>query len=687
MKCRLISRGCAALAALVIAVPACSTTDLLKQFNSGLLDSKGDPDHEPEARHRAMVKALIVHEVMDGYFTQGTENGAIRRWLLFAAQQPHAFVRAVHMHALYSSNSLGVVRPRPSASVPSTSPLVTPAGGANVTPASDASTSVDASTPSPTVQVSPADVAFAPASTPKQRFTALGAYLRRTPLPAGISMCDGTTIKREQASELADALRFDAAVERAGTAVTALAIEGIVNVAEIEQGAREAFIELEHYIGNRGWRRQFDRHVNGLVVKGGASTGLYSAGVVWVALNLIDRCLEDATCKAKTADPSFSLVSGTSTGAMISVVTDMFNSATTSADRRIALDRLANWFTCTGSADLYCVRDASALAMLKDQKGLMEFNGLESLLAKNVTCAALRNPSELVLNTVDFRTGTLYDLSDQNELRRPSDVVQGALASAVLPFIAKPVPHLPVDYAPDKVEQTYLDGGIRSELPILSLVRRGAERVLVVSSSASVIGEEKHLESGLRIVTRYIEVSLGGVTEGEIQHAERHVESVRLAEMDNCANSAAVKSACSEREQCVTAFCESRWNDVCSATPRATERDVNPLDLSGQRLASLWQTRSFFRDEEKTEALHGYDFDPVKQRQLFLAGAEDARVRCVEIANLLGFPVEKLGPKLVAWCSPALAPTTALCPAGVSHATDLQKCKEPPAVASVEVCR
>ncbi|HVW25685.1 MAG TPA: patatin-like phospholipase family protein [Polyangiaceae bacterium] len=644
------------MAASCALASACSTTDLLKKFNSGLLDSTGDPNHEPAARHRAMVKELIVHEMMDGYFTQGTPNGAVANWLSFAAQEPHAFLRAVYLHAKYSGNSLGVAAPaapRASATVP------------------DATDSSDAGLPHSIV---------ANESAPKQRFTALGAYWRRTPLPVGVPICNGPTLNTKQAGELADALRFDAAVERAGTAVTALAIEGLANLAEIEQGAKDAFAELHEYIGHRRWQRQFDRHVNGLVVKGGASTGMYSAGVVWIALNLIHRCLDDAACKAATGDPRFKLISGTSTGAMIAVVTDLFNNANTTADRQAALDKLANWFTCTGSNELYCVRDANALEMLTDQRGLMEFDGLETLLGRNVSCDALRNDSELVLNTVDFRTGNLYDLSDQDELRRPVDVVQGALASAVLPFIAKPIPHLPVDYDPRHIEQTYLDGGIRAELPILPLVRRGAERVLVVASSASVTSEMRDLPNGMTIAIRYIDVSTGGVTESEIAHAERQVESVRLAEMYNCEHSDAVSSACANDARCVTAFCESRWSDVCGGgAAKAPKHDSNPLDLSDQRLASLWQTRSFFRDEDRIEPLHGYDFDPTKQRQLFQAGADAARLRCGEIATLLGMPEDHVA----TWCAPVLAQ----CKDDGTHASTLRTCDAPPPAASTEVCR
>jgi hypothetical protein len=86
----------------------------------------------------------------------------------------------------------------------------------------------------------------------------------------------------------------------------------------------------------------------------------------------------------------------------------------------------------------------------------------------------------------------------------------------------------------------------KRELPHLAAGRwrRGTERVLVVSSDASVTDESSQLDNGLDIATRFIDVAIGGVTESESQHAERHVESVRLAELDACGEDVDVQTAC-----------------------------------------------------------------------------------------------------------------------------------------------
>src|SRR6185437_12875612 len=113
-----------------------------------------------------------------------------------------------------------------------------------------------------------------------------------------------------------------------------------------------------------------------------------------------------------------------------------------------------------------------------------------------------------------------------------------ALASALLPLIGEPAvftqgdhSRFDVAYDPKDLARTapsYLDGGIRSELPILPLVRRGAERVLAVGSGASMVNEVGRIPTAIQIGTRYIDVNTGAVTETEIDYAQRLAESVRL---------------------------------------------------------------------------------------------------------------------------------------------------------------
>ena len=506
----------------------------------------------------------------------------------------------------------------------------------------------------------------------------------------------------------ADYVRFEEGVQRAVRGVAEVLIERLVDPRAVELGAADGFREAANYLTRRTWKRNLDVPTTGIVAKGGAVTGVYSAGVVWVLLNLTQKCMADPDCSGSRGeqlgtDHRFRLISGTSTGAMISTAIDYFNSGTTHKDREGRIDRLARWFTCLAVKDLYCLRSESVFKLIHDQKGIVEFDGIETQLRRAVDCNLLGNGSELIVNAVDFRSGRLLALSDQDpaQVQRPCHMIDAIVASAVLPVIAKPVDYLPTNYkGPDggPVRATYLDGGVRSELPILPLARRGAERLVVISSSASVIQETGALDSAAGILQRYTDIATGAIMETEIDHAQRLVESVRLAELEAC-ESTLDSLAKSDRPvelcqgACVKqALCEGRYDDVCSGSPAPASADGGVAPASepkepdtsraADRIVELWQTKSFHRDEEAVTAGSGYDFDPARQRSLFRAGADAARVRCLELARFLGMPVTKPGlrKKLVAWCSASLERQKKLCEDEPTHHDDdedFRKCESP----------
>ena len=150
-------------------------------------------------------------------------------------------------------------------------------------------------------------------------------------------------------------------------------------------------------------------------------------------------------------------------------------------------------FTCPSQAQLYCVDSRPLWNLLGSQQGLVDFDGLrDDYLARYVGADVLRNSTELVLTTVDFRWSQLYVQSDQD----PSTVEttfpavtplaerenrRNIQASFVLPFIAWPVRTLRVHNA--ERPGTFVDGGIQSEIPINALTERGVERAVVVGSA------------------------------------------------------------------------------------------------------------------------------------------------------------------------------------------------------------
>jgi predicted acylesterase/phospholipase RssA len=633
------TRALAAMAAaLVLAAGGCFKTDTLaRAFNAGALDnSSGDPFHDPTVLKREIARHLVKEQLTDGYFGQGpSPDGAyVAKWLDRAAQEPQKLARAVVDICCAQHANIGE----------------------SCHPRRD-----DGADPDPNHEAELTQAARA-------NLLRTTKHWANGDVPE-TALCNAGALDAPAARRFVDYVRFHAAVERAVRAAAPVLVERLVSPAALQQGAAEALSQAAAYLRARRWRREMGRRTTGLVVKGGASTGIYSAGIVWVALHLIDSCLRDDVCSDHgKRDLRFSLISGTSTGAMISAAVDHFNAAKSEGDRGRRIDRLARWFTCYGVSDLYCVRQRPIYDLADAQTGVMEFQGIDKLLRAAVDCDMLNNESELLLNTVDFRSGRIWALSDQDpaENRRTDDVVRAAVASAALPLIVKPIGKMPVNY--DKQQEgTWLDGGIRSEIPLLPLAQRGAERVLLVASAQSVLGETKPLTNALSIAQRYIDVSTGGVAERDLAFAQQYIESARLAEIDACLELLRQQPALCPEPGChAEALCEASWNDVCApATTPATTPTAAPVagTRTYDRIRNMWKLTSFFRDETAVEGLHGYSFEPSELRRLFYAGAEAGRVRCQEIARTLGLPVDLRGmpAKIARWCIPDLPDSQALC--------------------------
>ena len=694
--------GASAAAAVVIVAGATGvagcivrTDSVPAAFNQGVLDSGGDPSRDPRKRMESVVDRLISDEVVDGYFGQGPARGdghRVSRWLGAAARKKEQFYQLTACYAYGWGRDCKLSDGGPG----------------------DLQRDMDR----------------------RIRDLTLSCMGDRPEAP----ICKGRDQPDWPAFERAlDEVRFSQAISRAARAVGSVLAEGLVDQVAVEAGAKSAFERASTYIGARRWKRERGQPTTGLVVKGGAATGIFSAGVVWTALHVIDGCLSDPGCAARRAaargcsgdgcDLGFQLLSGTSTGAMIAIAVDIFNAARTPAERKRGIADVAKWFTCYSLNDLYCVDSAPITSLFDDSgealMGVLKFDGIERVLTSCVTDRMRTNRSELILNTVDFRSGRLYSLSDQWELSTNDAVVQAGLASALLPVIGRPVSKLPV-FEPDEIETeaAFLDGGIRSEIPLLPLARRGAERVLVVSSSASVLNGTKRIRNALDIATRYIDVSTGGVSESELAHARRHAESIRFAEVAACEERLSTdRTLCPTDLGCdVRRICKTReWAAPCSLppplvplpAPPAPEPESPPppapevadapreeprLEAQAQAQAlrgppqilgpadpknlsvfvePFWQVQGIFRNEDRIDAISGYRFEPAELRRVFRAGAEAARLRCVDIAQLLGLD-PALEPNLVRWCSPDLPPHAAVCGKMARPAQELRSCTEPP---------
>jgi predicted acylesterase/phospholipase RssA len=677
------------LALLVAVLPAAkcvlSTEMISDAFNAGAIDtSGGDPFRDPKNVMRDIVEARILAELVDAYYHMGDDipgkkplDFSVSDWMTNVANDIPSFYQLVTEVACAQKIRIGETCPRTQAE------------------------------PAPVQQLDPA-------SQSAHDHLIVGTAKWAKPRPER-NVCVAKNQRDDEAlGRFLDYLRFTVALERAVHETADLLAEGIVDKEAVFAGAERAFKHAAKYLEQRRWRRDLNHRTAGLVVKGGAATGTYSAGVVWVALNLIDRYIEYSRCDRTPSTkscPRFDLVSGTSTGAFVAAAVDRFGTATDTDTRKAMIRTIAEWFTCFALNDMYCAQERSLTNILSPKEplqGVLKFDGLREILSYEIAPSELDNPTELVLNTVDFRSGRLYALSDQNraDMRVPGDVVNGVLASAVLPVIVEPIPALPISPTAGEVA-VYLDGGIRSELPVLPLVRRGAERVLIASSGPSVLGETSRLPHGLAIALRYLDISTGGVTEGELEHAKRHVESVRLAEAIQCRDmlwrnrpkddplnftSVCPKGKACERSQlCAGQYqsaklcandedkedetaAEGPLHDAAAEAPpapaseaAAAEADEEPSKMSPALVAprlqirELWKLVGVFRDERTVDPVHGYDFNANDQRRLFLAGAEAARRRCREIADLLGISGPGVRAELPKWCSPKLTKNLCSC--------------------------
>jgi predicted acylesterase/phospholipase RssA len=655
--------GGLAIACVALAASCLRTSVLVDQFNGGVLDTGGgDPRHDPKDLRRESAVRRIGQELIDGYFGQASPHGRVVGWLADRASDPCWYIAAVGQR-LCEQKKTAKVRCEDGQFVLRSIAGRCPTLGA-----------LDGAAP---------DAAHKEAQS--ERVARIAPYT-----PQEAVLCDEHgALRHHEAEVLADTVRFRVALRRAIDAGASFVDEGQIPLEELADAAGQAFGGASRYLGTRKWARRIGHPIAGLVVKGGASTGIFSAGAVWVALNMAYECMKepqesitgDSPCGALKIDPRFAIMSGTSTGAIVSSAVDIFNAAERGAERERRLRLFQQWFVCAPSSRLYCSVDGYLHRMvMSTQMSMLEFDGLKALLKDNLSDATRNNRSELVLNVVDFRTGRYYAMSDQNpaELASVDDVVNAAIASAALPVIVKPEPKLPSNALANE-DYAYLDGGIRSELPIGAAIRRGAERLLVVSSDASVIGEAPRQKNALDVLVRYIGVSTGGVLESETEWAPRLAESQRLAELTECMQMVREnkKTLCEDRPCNPVALCTADWKNVCRA-PGADAESMDPTRNARDVLAPVFHMTSIYRDDRRVPGLAGYVFRETDQRKLFLAGAEEARQRCFEIAEILGLPTddEALRKKLVSWCTPSLPPLDTLCESWRLPAT-LRSCSDP----------
>jgi predicted acylesterase/phospholipase RssA len=626
----------AALASALIGAcgASCSTIDIVNGYNTGTHGTPGNPAESVEQSGARLVAAAIVEQMTGAYFDQGHGNDAVlAAWTAYAkgAFAGHVMSQAKRAHVGSRMDFAWLERG-----------------------VSSTSTYEDA----PWNQV---EQTFEP--------------------------CAGGSLS-PAAQLFADAVRFRVAYLVAVATVSGWYAQRTLSARALERGANLGFDETRAYLENRRWTRDAAEPTRGLVLSGGASNGMFSAGATWVALHMIKGCISSPTCRAP--DPRFRLLSGTSAGAMIATAVDLFNTEVegdvakkraggVGASRTRSLDLLGGWFTCLPANQLYCVEKDTTASLFGSRVGLANFDGIRYQLAKAVTPAMQANVSELILNTVDFQTGELLALSDQNpfETRDRCDVVRQGLASIPLPLIANPERELRVQ---DEVRRGfYLDGGVRATLPLLPVVRRGGERILVVSSSPLLDGAAAAPDNAVDLLGRYTSISSGATSEEGVELAKAFADIRHTRERDACLSSFHPNSPAAALAAATTIGASAGPTALAAATTAADLPMRAPpwwLNFCNGDFAGVCPTPSnrpspgyaesaapplfeeIYRDEQRVDAASGYNFDPRESRLLFLAGAATVRERCVRLASFLGLDDSR--ENIQRWCN-APVPTAKLC--------------------------
>jgi predicted acylesterase/phospholipase RssA len=598
----------ASLLALVIATgAACHTTDIVRGYNTGSHGTIGDPSLTPKDSAARLLARMIVDEMSGSYFEGGP---SLAPWFATAGTGFPGYVTA------------------------------------SVEPA-------DAGVEARTYKIAH----FGAAGT-HGRFDDVQKMVRSksqsegAPWALGAGFSQATSCQSGVVSgggkAAADSIRFEVSLSRAVQRAKAWYSEGLIDDASLAAGALAGFEQVTRYLNNRRFHRDASRPNIGIVLSGGASNGMYTAGAAWALLNMIDGCLSSPSiCKI---DPRFRLISGTSAGSMVAVVVDMFNAAWEDGSGNLLVGRpgagqtvikqLTQWFTCLPAQQLYCVDSDSSLSILSNRVGLVNFDGARWLLGQDVKNEVLTDTSELLLNTVDFQSGALLAESDQNpaDTAGVCDVVKHALSSIPEPFVANPIRDAAdagaVPYG------FYLDGGVRSVVPMIPLIRRGADKVLVVSSSPSVVEGSTPPQQALDVLQRFIDITVGANGEEGIELGSEFAEVQAAREQQVCSDHCT--PAGGDNDFCKK-FCAGAFQQACAGAEAPREPPEFP-------------TAAIYRSEARTPPAAGYSFNPRESLPLFLAGISAVRERCAELASFLGVPTDAALP----WCN-APVPTSAEC--------------------------
>jgi predicted acylesterase/phospholipase RssA len=394
--------------------------------------------------------------------------------------------------------------------------------------------------------------------------------------------------------------------------------------------------------------------VTAWVLAGGSANGAFSAGAVWWLLNLREAC-PGGGCAGDRVD----LLGGASTGTLISTIAkNYFNPGVDQLERGIAMKDLVSKYTCSTNGALYCAQGVSVYDLVFNPKararGLINFNGVRALLREKTgdLKTHIRSAPEMFASTVDFESGQVFHESSAQISSREA-WAQALEASIVEPLLAEPVKQI------GKRKGTWIDGGVRSGLPLSAALRRGADRA-VVFVNGPFQGISKPMPNGASIALRAIDLFSLQPILGELAEAEAERGLKRLGEKDRClerlgfdqagAGAVDIEHRCSRATALPGArglarAAKSMGPVTVPSTPVLDRIEdayrsswvFMPTALQPGWQASLVPLPGRPTVEWKDIGAAGYTFDPNQMWNLFVVGAFTAFERCEELNATLSW--------------------------------------------------
>ncbi|HXX67846.1 MAG TPA: patatin-like phospholipase family protein [Polyangiaceae bacterium] len=410
---------------------------------------------------------------------------------------------------------------------------------------------------------------------------------------------------------------------------------------EVRKGVQRGLERFTTYQVSHARFARRDLSPSAIVLSGGAGNGAFSTGGIWFLLHQV------AKKPALSTKARVDMVAAASTGALIGILIKDFYSGGPER-QRAALDTMTDSYLCKSDADLYCVTNAGVIDLgitgsAGSETGLVRFSGVSRLLDAHIDSATFASPVEYFASATEFKSGRLFDFSsaDPGDITDVASLKQAVLSSIPEPGMAEPMYHV------GKNQGFFIDGGIRSGLPVLPPILGGAEHMVAfVNQRSDMFPLKDYPPNALASLFRSIDLFTFQPIVGELSQGEFELATRRSAEYELCMDRSEARAAAQGLP-----FDYDRANRFC------TYRRPDEEPLGGLRgkavlhaLEPLYQSSQVFQPRDVPQGFErfvgtdlvglnaaGYSFNPEVMFRQFALGAATVLERCEEIATSLGW--------------------------------------------------